>query len=325
MRRKILCLFTAFFMLVGGITALPVCTAENSVYVGRVNTVSSPLNVRRENGTDSEIITAIDKGSCVFLVSKKDGWWKVEYEKNKFGWCSADYIEETKTADMYVSDGCSALNVRSGKGTSREITDVLQPSQRVSVIKKYDGWSRILYDGTKTGYVCSRYLTEKSGGKYTRVCLDPVLYKQTDPRWANEYLGQSEKTIASCGCTTSCLAMSESYMKNEDIFPDEMEKLLTYSGSGSLCWPAGYETVTDDGVWAQEAYARLRSGKPVIIGAQRENGRQHWVLIKGYDGDKHTLDPNRFLINDPATASREYTGELFEDYPLFLKIVYPTD
>ncbi|MCQ2463346.1 MAG: SH3 domain-containing protein [Clostridia bacterium] len=323
-KRKTLCFISVFAVIISGIFPLPQCSAADSVYAGRIKTVSSPLNVREEKSTDSEILAAVDRNTYIHLVSKDGDWWRVEYEEGKYGWCAAEYIEAHNSTEMYVSDGCDALNVRHGNGMTYKITDVIYSGECVSVIKKYGDWSKILYEGTKTGYVYNEYLCKMKNAAYSRISLDAVLYKQTDPRWADEYLGESDKTIAACGCTTSCLAMSESYMKNESIYPDEMENLLSYSYSGSLYWPYGYDTVTDDEAWAQQAYSELKNGKPVIIGAAQESGRQHWVLIKGYDGNENTLEPERFTINDPATASRQYLGELFDDYPYFLKIVYPS-
>lgn len=160
------------------------------------------------------------------------------------------------------------------------------------------------------------------------VRLDVVKYKQTDERWGEMKLGNSRYTLAQVGCTTTCFAMCESYLTGTEITPDRMAEQLIYSNEGNLYWPEEYRQ--DYGSdYLIKIYQKLHQGIPVLIGAKRKNGSQHWVLVTGYDpGDKEItkssqLKSSDFIINDPGSG-RNTLAEFFRDLPYFIKIAYYT-
>jgi hypothetical protein len=122
------------------------------------------------------------------------------------------------------------------------------------------------------------------------------------------------------GCTTTALAMSESYRRGKTIYPDAMAKSLDYTSSGTLYWPGNYTGVTS-GLDLAAIYKYLSAGKPVIIGFTNRSGGQHWVVIYGYSGGS-SLQAGGFLIRDPGSQSRTTLSQLMEDYPYFSKYVY---
>ncbi|MCR4925094.1 MAG: SH3 domain-containing protein [Clostridiales bacterium] len=320
MKKKILAsILTIVFIL--SFSAFSVSALESG-NAGIVSTSSSSLNVRSSASTSSSIITTLKKGSYITLVSKSGSWWKVEYSKGVYGYCSADYIKQISSTAKTVRLSSGVLNVRNGNSTLYSIIATLENGSNVLVLSENGGWSKILFNGTKTGYVYSAYLSVKDEiyTSHSPVKLSVPAYLQTDSRWASVYIGSSGKTIKSIGCTTTCLAMTESYRTGTTIYPNAMSKKLSYSSSGSLYWPSNYITSTSSNSYLSVIYNLLKQGKPVILGAKNASGGQHWVVVKGFTGGY--LVTTNFLINDPATSSRTSLDQFLAIYPRFHKIAY---
>ncbi len=134
-------------------------------------------------------------------------------------------------------------------------------------------------------------------------------FKQDDPSWSRIYLGS--KTMAQAGCTTTCLAMTESYRTGAYITPADMRGTLRYSGN-NLYWPDNYRFYGKDEYSYEEvmryAYEAINAGKPLIIeGTAWISGEEHthWVVIVGYTNlDPDHMRTSDFRINDPNSTSR---------------------
>lgn len=290
--------------------------ASSNVSAGVVATASGKLNVRNGKSTASTVVASLNKGSYVTLVSKSGSWWQVEYEKGKYGYSHADYIKSVTGTAANVQIQSGSLNVRNGAGTSYTVIGKLSKGERVIVLSTAGNWSKILYHGTKTGYVSSQYL-----GKNSTIALNLQNFKQTDPRWANVKIGNSGKTIAQIGCTTTAIAIMESYRQGKTIYPDAMSKKLSYSSSGDLYWPSDYQVVTSNSGYLNAILTQLKQGKPVLFGAKKTSGKQHWVVIAGYSGGD-TPKAADFTIRDPGSNTRTNLQQLLNEYPVFYKFFY---
>ena len=319
--KRLLSLFTAVvisvcFLSAAGISA---SAASASSQAGVVATSSGRLNVRASASTSAAVVASLNKGSYVTLLSLSGSWWKVEYADGKYGYCHKDYIQTISSKIATVNTSSTNLNVRSGPGTGYGIIGSLAKGKTVLVLSESSGFSRVLYDGVKTGYVSSSYL--KSSQTYAAVSLPLPDFKQTDSRWANVIIGNSGKTIARIGCTTTAIAMMESYRNGVTIYPDAMSKKLSYSSSGDLYWPGDYVNVTNSSGYLNAVYNLLKQGKPVLVGAKTSAGKQHWVVVTGYTGGD-TLTASKFTVNDPGSQYRTTLQHLFNEYPVFYKYVY---
>lgn len=284
-------------------------------YAGAVTTSAYSLNVRSAPSTASAVVSTLKKGSYVTLLSKSGSWWKVEYSKGQYGYCHADYITPVQGTPVKVNVD-SSLNVRSGPGTSYSRVATLGRAEVVLRLTESGSWSRILYHGTKTGYVSSQYLG--SGQQTTgSVSLSVPNYKQTDSRWANVTIGSSGKTMAKIGCATTAIAMMESCRTGTTIYPDAMARKLNYTASGSVYWPSHYTTVTSSSGYLTKILALLQQGKPVLFGAKNNYGSQHWVVITGFNGGSVTAA--NFTINDPGSTMRTTLQQFLSAYPNFYK------
>ena len=320
MKKKLSIIFTVVLLLSVIILPSSASAASDNEKVGKVTLSSGWLNVRRDATASSESVAKLQNGSYITILSQTGAWWKVKYDENEYGYSSATYIKEVSSNEKYVNISSGTLNVRSGAGSSHSATDKLTKGEKVLVIYTEGNWSFILYDGTKTGYVSTWYLTENYV-TYPAVKLSVPSYKQTDSRWANVKLGTSGKRMADIGCATTGIAMMESYRTGTTIHPDAMSKKLKYTSSGSVYWPSHYTQVTSKTDYLKKIYDKLKSGKPVLFGAKNSSGGQHWVVIVGYTGGD-SLTASKFSVNDPGSKNRKTLQDLFNTHPNFYKFFY---
>lgn len=312
--------FTLLFVLTVMCMSFSVSAADSA---GRVQTEGGRLNVR--SSPAGTVTGSIKNGSWLTLKGKSGSWYLAEYEKGKQGYVSESYVKaypESVPAAVKLTSG--RLNVRLGAGTSYAVKDSLYNGEKVVVVKSNDTWCGIVYRGNKTGYVAKAYLErtkEETTQGYKTIKLDVPSFKQTDSRWKNYPIGTNGGTIGTIGCTTTALAMTESFYRGYTITPPEMAKQLSYSASGSLYWPASYNVVNAPADYLGELYSVLKSGKPAVFGMKKANGSQHWVTVYGYEGAS-TLSAEAFLVNDPGSVSRTTLADVLSAYPYAYRLVY---
>lgn len=316
--KRLLSLFLAL-ILCFSFMSIPIKSSAATLgsQVGTVSVTSGLLNVRRSASTSSSVVASLTNGSLITLISKSGNWWYVEYADNTYGYCHADYIKTATGSPASVKLSSGSLNVRSGAGTSYSKIASLYNGEVVLVLSTSNGWSKILFNGTKTGFVSSQYLSTG----YSAVSLNVPSFKQTDSRWANVKIGSSGKTIAQIGCATTAIAMMESYRTGTTIYPDTMSKKLSYSSSGNVYWPNHFKVVKSSSNYLNGIYNQLKNGKPVLLGAKKSSGTQHWVVITGYKGG-NTLSASNFTINDPGSNTRKTLQQFLNEYPVFYKYFY---
>lgn len=288
--------------------------ATLSSKAGAVTTSSGKLNVRSKPSSASSVVAQVQKGSYLTLISKSGSWWLVEYAKGKQGYCHADYITVVQGSPVTVAISSGSLNVRGGPGTGYSKTASLAKGEVVLLLSTSGDWSRVLYHGTKTGYVSSRYLS----GYLSAVSVKVPGFKQNDSRWADVLIGESGKTIKEIGCATTAIAMMESKRTGTTVYPDAMSRQLSYTPSGNVYWPEHYSVVTGQSGYLSGIYNKLKQGKPVLFGAVNSYGAQHWVVITGFTGGS-TLTASGFTIQDPGTWSRTNLQQFLNAYPTFYK------
>lgn len=293
--------------------------ANASSTAGRVKTTSGKLNVRQTSSPDSKILGGLKSGTYITLISTENGRYKVEYADGKYGYCHPSYINKIdESRAMFVT--ATKLNVRRGAGTGYEIKATLDFQKAVVVLKTSGEWSKILYDGRKTGYVSNRYLSSKKP-TLQAVSLSVPSFKQYDSRWKNLKIGTMGDTIGTSGCTTTALAMTESFRRNKTVDVAAMRAELRYSSSGQLYWPNNYVTsLSSQSGFFNDIYSVLKQNKPVIAAVKNQNGAQHWVVVTGFNGK--SLTASSFTINDPGSSKRKTLADLMAEYPSAYKIAY---
>lgn len=315
--KKIASIFLTIALLaVTLVTPLTTHAATADSTAGRVVLTSGRLNVRSTASTGGTLLTSLANGSYVTLLSRTGDWWRIEYAKDKYGYCHADYIQSVGGKAKTVAISSGTLNIRSGAGTAHTKIGSLARGETVVELSATGDWSRILYAGSKTGYVSSAYLS----ADYSAIKLSVPSFKQNDKRWANVVIGSSGKTIAQIGCATTGIAMMESYRTGTTITPDAMAKKLKYTASGSVYWPSNFAPITNQNGLLRNIYTNLTKIRPILFGAKTASGKQHWVVITGFTGGALTAD--RFTILDPGSNTRTNLQQFLNAYPYFYKYFY---
>ena len=302
-----------FGLLGAGVSAVSGTPAAAKVTTGTAN-----LNVRAGASTSAAVTAKLKNGTWVTLLQKSGNWYRVRYGENKTGYCHADYLAVRDGSFLTtVSAGGSNLNVRKGAGTRYDVKAKLPDGAVVAVLSQSGGWSRILYDGSTPGYVLSAYLAANQ----TRAIRYSVpYYSQVDTRWKNTAIGTSGGTIGTIGCTTTCLAMLESFRTGTAVTPKAMASSLRYMPGGALYWPADYNTALAGDDPLQQILDVLQSGKPVIYGCKKPGGTQHWCVVTGWNGKSKTA--SAFTINDPASAARTTLADFAAVYATPYKLAW---
>lgn len=133
--------------------------AEITSGVGIVSISSGSLNVRSTASNSSTILTRLSKNAHVTLLWKTGNWWRVEYAFAEYGYVSANYIDYVYgTYAAMISANNGNLNVRKGPGLGYGIQTTIPHGRTVLVLSQSGGWSKIVYNGSSTGYVSTKYL-----------------------------------------------------------------------------------------------------------------------------------------------------------------------
>ncbi len=288
-------------------------------FAGQVNTTNGRLNVRSSASSTATVKASLPKNSYVSILKDSGSFYYVRYSASSYGYVNKNYIKTVSDNIKNVSTTSGNLRVRSSASTSASIKGYLKSGTLVAVLSTSGSFSKILYSGNSIGYVHSNYLKTPSTIKAIR--LNVPSYKQTDSRWANVEIGSSGQTMAKIGCVTTALAMTESYKTGTTIYPHQMEKKLSYTSGGAVYWPSSYNIITSSSGYLNKIYEILKSGKPVILGAKKANGSQHYVVITGVKA-VNTLTTSSFYINDPGSDTRITLNQFLAVYPNFYKMIY---
>lgn len=310
--------FILAFVILTSIVVIPIESSAAGTGEGKqggvVSLTSGRLNVRAAPSISGKWLASLSAGTVVTLYEKNGEFFRVEYGNGKMGYCHADYIKPLGGTPATVSTGGAGLNIRKGPGTSYARLGSLAQGEEVLILSQDAGWARVLYRGTGVGYVSLSYLRSYV---YPAVSLTVPCFRQTDSRWSWRKVGASGKTLGQIGCATTGIAMMESYRTGKTQTPADMLSRLTYTASGNVYWPSYYRLDTTYSLVT--VYRHLSEGKPVLLGAKRASGGQHWVVVTGcYAGN--ALTPACFTIHDPAVPARKTLADLFAQYPYFYKM-----
>lgn len=175
-------------------------TAFASYGTGTVT--ADALRMRSGPSTGSTIVTVLNKGTRVELLSgEENGWYKVSYN-GTVGYMSAEWLsvvvnastgapadtpsapvetppaqsneepEPTVVGSTATVVGAGLLNVRSGPGTDCARIGVLKDGDQVTIVEELDGWYKISMNGI-IGFVSSKYLS--IGGTYETTSRDGLV------------------------------------------------------------------------------------------------------------------------------------------------------
>ena len=303
--------------------SVPAPSSSYSTGTYAINT-NAGLNVRSGAGQNYGVVGAASKG-VQFSVSKVNGVWGYTSSikctnGTRSGWVNLDYCvkksstptptptpQPTSVNYTVVITTKAGLNMRGGPSQNYSVVVAIPYNTYLQITATQDGWGKTTYNG-KSGWILLQY-TQKVGTPVpssSSISLNVPLYKQGDSRWSNVYIGN--KTIGQVGCTTTCIAMAYSYNTGRTYYPNQVKSMLRYSNN-DLYWSSignvnmtrkVYNRYADQSM-LNDILNILKQGKPVIIGCNGASRGQHWVVIKGYNGNG--LSASNFIINDPGSQN----------------------
>jgi N-acetylmuramoyl-L-alanine amidase len=123
---------------------------------GSYTVKADALRVRTGPGTDHSIIGMVTNGQKVQVLEEVQGWYKIVYN-NQEAYVSKDYIAFTPAGGSFTVNA-SALNVRTGPGTTYSVIGSVKNGQTLQIIGEMNGWFKIAYNNGE-GYVSKQYVT----------------------------------------------------------------------------------------------------------------------------------------------------------------------
>jgi len=127
------------------------------------------LNVRGQAGLKGEVITHLNKGDAVTVLSQINldkhamgepaQWAKIALPASTHIWINTKYIDE---ANNTVS--AKKLNLRAGPGENFSVLGVVEKGTAVNVINTKGAWSEIEPPTTAYAFVAAMYLKQEASG-----------------------------------------------------------------------------------------------------------------------------------------------------------------
>lgn len=276
--------------------------------------VNARLNVRASATTSASVKTTLNSGSTITLISKSGNWWYTEYAPNSYGYVHGDYVTSMGLQTATVRTQSTALNVRASASASASVVGKLPKGEQVVILGTYGNFYKILYDGNKTGYASTAYLTIEGSTSAARsaITLSVPSYKQYN--YTSLRLPGSGEPVSTHGCAVTSLAMTESYRTGKTVTPATVIANQKFTSTGALYWPSPYSRGENT---LSYMYTQLANGKPVIVHVKKSNGSAHFAVVYGFSGGE--LTASNFKLLDPGSASRTTLQALYNVYPTLIK------
>ncbi len=117
----------------------------------------SGVNMRAQASTDSSVVTHLDDGQVLTVLSPGEEWTQVKTSDNKEGYVKNDFLIDKVTAAVININ--SSLNVRETANASGNKIGSLEKGDVVIVLDSSDPeWTKIALSKGKVGYCKSEYL-----------------------------------------------------------------------------------------------------------------------------------------------------------------------
>ena len=186
-------------LLVAACFGATVAMAEGSAKV----TAQSGLNMRQGPGINYNVVTVLNNGATVNVVTPDDGngWTYVTSGKNA-GWVATKYLSGNAATTQAPSWRGSAVNctvksdanIRRGPGTDFGVLGVVPAGFTVSVDSYQDGWASVTW-GDVSGYIATKLQNRHTGGESAGMGGDHSHHAGGQP---DRQLHQ--RPLRGCGC-----------------------------------------------------------------------------------------------------------------------------
>ena len=135
---------------------------------------------------------------------------------------------------------------------------------------------------------------------------DEYVFRQDDPKWASETIGDTTDTMERYGCTIASVALAASNLTQSEITPQALETRLSdvggFTDRGWLIWDK-ITPATDGNIQAKyfdtpnhaDIDACMKAGHYPILKIKLRGSIIHWVAVVGRTKDQ-------YLIRDPLVG-----------------------
>lgn len=141
-------------------------SAAGSVTYGVVN--DSEVRLRSGAGTDTDVITFLDKNSIMTVAETLDGWYRVT-TGTAAGYIASNFLSVLPTALTVSSTGTVAVGrvldpevlLRSAPAADADSLAVPGAGALVSILRSQDGWYLVNSEGQE-GYISANYISAQT-------------------------------------------------------------------------------------------------------------------------------------------------------------------
>lgn len=118
------------------------------------------VNLRAKPSTSASVVTKVDKGTNVNIISESEGWYKVNFGDKK-GWITAQFVSvksETAGKGKILAEN---VNLRSTPSLSAKVITKLDKGESVTLVESSGEWIKIKTSANQMGWVNQDYVSGK--------------------------------------------------------------------------------------------------------------------------------------------------------------------
>ena len=118
---------------------------------------ASVVNVRLGPGLSYDIMTQVQGGSSVNVLSERNEWYKVRLDDGRIGWIASWLIDNTEVAasqNLMATVAASSVNVREENNSDSEIIGTASSGEQFNLLYEENGWSQIAFNN-RVGWILS--------------------------------------------------------------------------------------------------------------------------------------------------------------------------
>lgn len=136
--------------------------------------IGNDVRIRTGAGTNYSVIVAVNKNTEITVLEDTlysgsgcdSKWAKISYKGDQ-GYVCSKYVQKVDKTTTTVIDWSARItgnnvNVRTGPSTDYKSVDELTLGTNVTILEETNGWYKVQYYGSKTGYVSKSYVMKKT-------------------------------------------------------------------------------------------------------------------------------------------------------------------